>query len=168
MGGRRLILIPQRPGSIESEGKRVGKPRSRFRSAPKLRESRFDLTTLTALTFRSIGLDIEDFLTTWLLPCGAMGAVIVGAWLAEAKQSVIENMAPVLARVRRGSRRRMLPIPVHKISTIHPRAPYTRKRASMGLVCPAGPVNGSKWIISQPEGLEPHVTSCCTMMSRRC
>src|SRR5690606_4929519 len=41
MGGRRLILIPQRPGSIESEGKRVGKPRSRFRSAPKLRESPF-------------------------------------------------------------------------------------------------------------------------------
>jgi len=39
MGGRRLILIPQRPGSIESEGKRVGKPRSRFRSAPKVRES---------------------------------------------------------------------------------------------------------------------------------
>src|SRR5690606_37602977 len=38
---RRLILIPQRPGSIESEGKRVGKPRSRFRSAPKLRESQF-------------------------------------------------------------------------------------------------------------------------------
>jgi hypothetical protein len=126
------------------------------------------LSALTALTFRSIGLDIEDFLTTWLLPCGAMGAVIVGAWLAEAKQSVIENMAPVLARVRRGSRRRMLPIPVHKISTIHPRALYTRKRASMGIVCPAGPVNGSKWIISQPEGLEPHVTSCCTMMSRRC
>src|SRR5690606_31863124 len=41
MGRRRLILIPQRPGSIESEGKRVGKPRSRFRSAPKLRESHF-------------------------------------------------------------------------------------------------------------------------------
>jgi len=43
MGGRRLILIPQRPGSIESEGKRVGKPRSRFRSAPKLRESQFEI-----------------------------------------------------------------------------------------------------------------------------
>jgi len=57
------------------------------------------LSALTALTFRSIGLDIEDFLTTWLLPCGAMGAVIVGAWLVEAKQSVIENMAPVLARL---------------------------------------------------------------------
>src|SRR5690606_17853957 len=48
MGGRRLILVPQRPGSIGSEGKRVGKPRSRFRSEPTLRES----------PFRS-GLDIE-------------------------------------------------------------------------------------------------------------
>ena len=35
----------------------------------------------------------------WLLPCGAMGAVIVGSWLVEAKQSVIENMAPVLTRL---------------------------------------------------------------------
>ena len=35
----------------------------------------------------------------WMLPCGAMGAVIVGAWLVEAKQGVIENMAPVLTRL---------------------------------------------------------------------
>jgi heme A synthase len=28
-----------------------------------------------------------------------LGAVIVGAWLVEAKQSVIENMAPVLTRL---------------------------------------------------------------------
>jgi hypothetical protein len=35
----------------------------------------------------------------WLIPCGAMGAVIVGSWLVEAKQSVIENMAPVLTRL---------------------------------------------------------------------
>src|SRR6185295_17186365 len=35
----------------------------------------------------------------WLIPCGAMGAVLVGAWLVEAKQSVIENMAPVLTRL---------------------------------------------------------------------
>ena len=28
-----------------------------------------------------------------------MGAVIVGSWLVEAKQSVIENMAPVLTRL---------------------------------------------------------------------
>src|SRR5690606_6544468 len=35
----------------------------------------------------------------WVLPCGAAGAVIVVAWLVEAKQSVIENMAPVLTAV---------------------------------------------------------------------
>ena len=35
----------------------------------------------------------------WLVPCGAMAAVIVGSWLVEAKQSVIENMAPVLTRL---------------------------------------------------------------------
>ncbi|MDP8926699.1 MAG: hypothetical protein M3M97_07275, partial [Actinomycetota bacterium] len=35
----------------------------------------------------------------WLLPCGAVGAVVVAAWLVEAKQSVIENMAPVLTRL---------------------------------------------------------------------
>ena len=28
--------------------------------------------------------------------CGAAGAVLIGAWLVESKQSVIENMAPVL------------------------------------------------------------------------
>src|SRR6185436_15972807 len=33
------------------------------------------------------------------IPCGAAGAVIIGSWLVEAKQSVIENMAPVLTRL---------------------------------------------------------------------
>ena len=33
------------------------------------------------------------------MPCGAAGAVLVAAWLVEAKQSVIENMAPVLTRL---------------------------------------------------------------------
>jgi hypothetical protein len=57
------------------------------------------LMAFTAGTFRAIGLDAEGFLQSWLLPCGAMGAVVVAAWLVEAKQSVIENMAPVLTRV---------------------------------------------------------------------
>ncbi|MEV4624919.1 permease prefix domain 1-containing protein [Micromonospora sp. NPDC049523] len=57
------------------------------------------LTAFTAGTFRAIGLDTEGFIESWLLPCGAMAAVIVAAWLVEAKQSVIENMAPVLTRV---------------------------------------------------------------------
>ena len=50
-------------------------------------------------TFDAIGLDAEEFINSWLLPCGAMAAIIVAAWLVEAKQSVIENMAPVLTRV---------------------------------------------------------------------
>ncbi|MEH1124258.1 permease prefix domain 1-containing protein [Micromonospora sp. CPCC 206061] len=57
------------------------------------------LTAFTAGTFQAIGLDAEEFIGAWLLPCGAMAAVVVAAWLVEAKQSVIENMAPVLTRV---------------------------------------------------------------------
>jgi hypothetical protein len=57
------------------------------------------LTGLMAMLFQSIGVDIERFFQSWLLPCGAMGAVVVAAWLVEAKQSVIENMAPVLTRL---------------------------------------------------------------------
>jgi hypothetical protein len=57
------------------------------------------LTGLMGMLFRSIGVNIEWFLQSWLLPCGAMGAVVIAAWLVEAKQSVIENMAPVLARL---------------------------------------------------------------------
>jgi hypothetical protein len=54
------------------------------------------LTAFMALIFRAIGIDLEPFFESWLLPCGAVGAVIVASWLVEAKQSVIENMAPVL------------------------------------------------------------------------
>ena len=57
------------------------------------------LMALTVGTFEAIGLDAEEFVASWLLPCGAMAGVIVSAWLVEAKQSVIENMAPVLTRV---------------------------------------------------------------------
>jgi hypothetical protein len=57
------------------------------------------LTMFTLGIFASIGTDAEWFVERWLLPCGAAGAVIVAAWLVEAKQSVIENMAPVLGRL---------------------------------------------------------------------
>ena len=57
------------------------------------------LTGFTAGIFAAIGVDVEPLIVAWVLPCGAMGAVIVGAWLVEAKQSVVENMAPVLTRV---------------------------------------------------------------------
>jgi hypothetical protein len=54
------------------------------------------LMGITAFIFTAIGLDVEWFLNSWMLPCGAMGAVVIAGWLVEAKQSVIENMAPVL------------------------------------------------------------------------
>ena len=49
--------------------------------------------------FRAVGIDVEPFFESWLLPCGAVAAVVVASWLVEAKQSVIENMAPVLTRL---------------------------------------------------------------------
>jgi hypothetical protein len=57
------------------------------------------LSAFMALIFQSIGINIMPFFATWLLPCGAAGAVLVASWLVEAKQSVIENMAPVLTRL---------------------------------------------------------------------
>jgi hypothetical protein len=57
------------------------------------------LTAFMVMIFQAIGIDIEPFFESWLLPCGAVGAVVVASWLVEAKQSVIENMAPVLTRL---------------------------------------------------------------------
>jgi len=57
------------------------------------------LTAFMAMIFRAIGINVGPFIASWLLPCGAAGAVVVASWLVEAKQSVIENMAPVLTRL---------------------------------------------------------------------
>ena len=57
------------------------------------------LTAFMAMIFQAIGIDVGPFVGSWLLPCGAAGAVVVASWLVEAKQSVIENMAPVLTRL---------------------------------------------------------------------
>ena len=57
------------------------------------------LAGFTMMMFNAIEMNAEWLVAGWLLPCGAMGAVIVGSWLVEAKQSVIENMAPVLTRL---------------------------------------------------------------------
>ena len=51
-----------------------------------------------AMLFKAIGIDPKP-LFEWVVPCGAAGAVLVASWLVEAKQSVIENMAPVLTRL---------------------------------------------------------------------
>jgi hypothetical protein len=57
------------------------------------------LTAFMVVLFETLGIDAESFIESWLLPCGAVGAVLVASWLVEAKQSVIENMAPVLTRL---------------------------------------------------------------------
>jgi hypothetical protein len=57
------------------------------------------LTAFTVMMFEAIGMDAEVLAGRWLVPCGAVGAVLVASWLVEAKQSVVENMAPVLTRV---------------------------------------------------------------------
>ena len=56
------------------------------------------LLGLTAGMFGAIGIDFEPVFEDWV-PCAILGAVIVASWLVEAKQSVIENMAPVLTRI---------------------------------------------------------------------
>ena len=56
------------------------------------------LIGLTAGMFGAIGIDFEPLFEDWI-PCAILGAVIVASWLVEAKQSVIENMAPVLTRI---------------------------------------------------------------------
>ncbi|MGD8319698.1 MAG: permease prefix domain 1-containing protein [Gemmatimonadota bacterium] len=57
------------------------------------------LMGLTMFIFQAIGIDAENLVGLWVMPCGALGAVIIAAWLVEAKQSVIENMAPVLTMI---------------------------------------------------------------------
>jgi hypothetical protein len=53
------------------------------------------LIGLTALIFEPTGADVEQ-VVEWVLQSGAVGAVVVAAWLVESKQHVVENMAPVL------------------------------------------------------------------------
>ena len=57
------------------------------------------LMVLTALILEPIGADLPERVVEWVLPSGAAGAVIVAAWLVEAKQRVVENMAPVLTMI---------------------------------------------------------------------
>ncbi|BDZ42129.1 hypothetical protein GCM10025865_14280 [Paraoerskovia sediminicola] len=57
------------------------------------------LLGLSAGVFEVAGLDFEPLLESWVLPFCVPGAFVVAAWLVEAKQDVVENIAPVLTRV---------------------------------------------------------------------
>jgi len=56
------------------------------------------LTGIMATIFQTIAIDIEPFFEQWVL-CGVVGAVIITSWLVEIKQGVVENLAPMLARL---------------------------------------------------------------------
>lgn len=57
------------------------------------------LIALTMGVFSAIDLDAGWFVEEFMVPCGISGAVVIAAWLVEAKQSVIENIAPVLTKL---------------------------------------------------------------------
>jgi hypothetical protein len=57
------------------------------------------LVSLTLLVLTPISPEATDVVGTWVVPSGAAGAVIVAAWLVEAKKSIVENLAPVLTAI---------------------------------------------------------------------
>lgn len=57
------------------------------------------LLGLTGLVLAPIAPAAIDEVMAWVLPSGAAGAVVVAAWLVEAKKNVIENIAPVLTAI---------------------------------------------------------------------
>lgn len=54
------------------------------------------LLYLTEAILQPIGHELVNQVFSWVLPSGAVGAVVIAAWLVESKQRVVENMAPVL------------------------------------------------------------------------
>ena len=57
------------------------------------------LIGLTVAMLQAVGVDPGPVLAEWILPFAVPGALVVAAWLVEAKQNVVENIAPVLTRV---------------------------------------------------------------------
>ncbi|WP_237741652.1 permease prefix domain 1-containing protein [Tsukamurella sp. 1534] len=57
------------------------------------------VTGLAVGALSAVGIDAEVAVGEWIVPACAAGAVLVAAWLVEAKQEVIENIAPVLTRI---------------------------------------------------------------------
>jgi hypothetical protein len=57
------------------------------------------LLGLTDLVLAPIAPGVPGVVFPWVLPGGAAAAVVVAAWLVEAKKGVIENIAPVLTAI---------------------------------------------------------------------
>ncbi len=57
------------------------------------------LTGITLTVFNALGVDLRWAAASWIIPCGAMGAVVVAVWLVDTGQGAIEQVAPVLTRI---------------------------------------------------------------------
>jgi hypothetical protein len=57
------------------------------------------LMALMAMLFQAIGINPEHWIQSWVLPCGAAGAVVIATWLAETQKGLVSHVAPMLARV---------------------------------------------------------------------
>ncbi len=60
------------------------------------------LIALGVGAFTAVGVDdelLESTVANWVLPCGAMGAVVVAAWMAEDDRGPVALLAPALARI---------------------------------------------------------------------
>jgi len=57
------------------------------------------LLGLTSVVLGMVGLPIEPAMGDWVLPFAVPGALVVAAWLVEAKKNVVENIAPVLTKI---------------------------------------------------------------------
>ena len=57
------------------------------------------LLGLTAGVLNMLDIDLEPIFENWVMPLAVPGALVVAAWLVEAKKSVVENIAPVLTKV---------------------------------------------------------------------
>jgi hypothetical protein len=57
------------------------------------------LIGLTSGVLSMIGIDAWPVMGDWVLPFAVPGALVVAAWLVEAKKNVVENIAPVLTKI---------------------------------------------------------------------
>ena len=57
------------------------------------------LGLFTLAMFKAIQVDAEKFLENYYFFYGACGAVLITAYLVEAKKSIVENFAPILAKI---------------------------------------------------------------------
>ncbi|MDE0268421.1 MAG: hypothetical protein OXI96_05215 [Acidimicrobiaceae bacterium] len=54
-------------------------------------------TASTFAVFAAIDVDVDEFVNRWMLPCGAAGAVLVAAWLAEKRGDATSVLTPTSA-----------------------------------------------------------------------